>query len=450
MQEQFKTHIETHFRALKEARSVIAISGGIDSVVLAHLYHELELDFALAHCNFKLRGKESDADEAFVVELAEKLNVEVFTQSFDTKAYAQENKLSIQMSARELRYNWFKDLAKQLDFDFILTAHHADDNLETFLINFTRSTGLNGLTGIPPINDNIIRPLLSFSREQIETFAKANNINWREDSSNSGRKYLRNKLRHEVVPILKSINPELLESFQNTLENLNDTADIVDESLNAVAKRAIVDLDENEVTYKVSEFKKVNNPKAYLFEMFKDFGFTAWNDLVHLLDAETGKFVSSNTHRLTKHREFLILTDYHYDHVTLSLSTRSRSANEESFTINKEDILVETPIGKLKFEILNHSNFNTKTKIYIDADLLDFPLQLRQWQTGDVFQPIGMTGKKKVSKYLKDEKLKPHEKENTWVLLSDEKIVWVIGRRVDDRFKVTDKTNQILKIELQS
>lgn len=435
----FKSHINTNFSFLNSAKCVIAISGGIDSVVLAHLCQKLNISFALAHCNFNLRGKESDADEEFVLDLADQLDVEVFVESFDTEAYAEENKCSIQMAARELRYDWFSELAQELNFDYILTAHHADDNLETFLINFTRGTGLNGLTGIPALNDNIARPLLPFSREGIETFAKAENISWREDSSNSSRKYLRNKLRHEVVPILKEINPQLLDSFQSTLQHLNDTADIVEESLNAVVKRAIEQIDENYVTFKVSEFKKVNNPKAYLFEMFKDYGFSEWNDVVNLLEAETGKYVASNTHKLTKHREFLILTE-------LCHSEQS----EESLFVAKDNPSVKTPIGILYFDDQDTLEDHSKTTIFVDAEKLKYPLQVRKWQIGDVFYPIGMEGKKKVSKYLKDEKLTPIEKENTWVLTSENKIVWVVGRRADERFKVTDQTNQILKIELKA
>ncbi|MDY2587593.1 tRNA lysidine(34) synthetase TilS [Winogradskyella aquimaris] len=424
---------------MNSAKCVIAISGGIDSVVLAHLCQKLNISFALAHCNFNLRGKESDADEEFVLDLADQLDVEVFIQNFDTETYAKENKCSIQMAARELRYDWFSELAQQLNFDYILTAHHADDNLETFLINFTRSTGLNGLTGIPALNDNIARPLLPFSREGIETFAKAENISWREDSSNTSRKYLRNKLRHEVVPILKEINPQLIDSFQSTLQHLNDTADIVEESLNAVAKRAIERIDENYVTFKVSEFKKVNNPKAYLFEMFKDYGFSEWNDVVNLLEAETGKYVASNTHKLTKHREFLILTELCHS-----------GQSEESLFVAKDNPSVKTPIGILYFDDQDSFEDNSKTTIFADAEKLKYPLQVRKWQTGDIFYPLGLKGKKKVSKYLKDEKLTPIEKENTWVLTSENKIVWVVGRRADERFKVSDQTNQILKIELKA
>ena len=438
MLKALQNHVHSHLPFLVGKRLVIAISGGIDSVVLAYLCKDLNFNFALAHCNFNLRGEESNADEDFVLDLAEELDVEVFIQNFATQAYADEHKRSIQMAARELRYDWFKDLAEQLQFDYILTAHHADDNLETFLINFTRGTGFNGLTGIPMLNDNIARPLLPFSREAIGIFAKQNNILWREDSSNSSRKYLRNKLRHQVVPILKEINPNLLDSFQNTLKNLNDTADIVEESLNAVSKRAITTIDENGICYKVSEFKKVNNPKAYLFEMFKAYGFNEWNDIVVLLDAQSGKQVLSNTHRLIKHREYLILTD-------LKLKP------QKSIRLSEEDLQngsIETSIGTLSFDMVEGTENASKNRIYIDSDKLVFPLELRLWKEGDFFQPSGMTGKKKISKYLKDEKLSLVEKENTWLLTSDEKVIWVLGRRPDERFKVGENTKQILKVEL--
>jgi len=435
---EFKNHIKNQLPFLKEGKLIIAISGGVDSVVLAHLCQRLELIFALAHCNFNLRGEESNADEDFVLKLAEQLDVEIFIQNFNTQAYADDNKRSIQMAARELRYDWFAELAEQLQFDYILTAHHADDNLETFLINFTRGTGLNGLTGIPEVNDNIVRPLLSFSREVIETYARENTIKWREDSSNSSRKYLRNKLRHTVVPILKEINPQLLDSFQSTIKNLNDTADIVDESLNAVAKRAIVNIDDNGITYKVSEFKKVNNSKAYLFEMFKEYGFAEWNDVVNLLDAETGKFVKSNTHRLIKHREYLILAD-------LCHSEQS----EESLLIKHTDKSIETSLGILFLDEADAVFGNSKTTINVDKNKLVFPLELRRWKEGDYFYPSGMKGKKKISKYLKDEKLSLVEKENIWLLTSNNEVIWIIGKRADERYKVINETKQILRIKLE-
>ncbi|MCA0133149.1 tRNA lysidine(34) synthetase TilS [Winogradskyella alexanderae] len=437
MQEAFNENTKKHLEFLLNSRIIIAVSGGIDSVVLSHLCADLGLNFALAHCNFNLRGTKSDADEEFVMDLGDKLETEVFVQNFETISYAKDNKLSIQMAARELRYNWLNELAEQLQFDYILTAHHADDNLETFLINFLRGTGLNGLTGIPEINGNIVRPLLSFSRKEIANCAHQKHIKWREDESNSTRKYLRNKLRHEVVPVLKKINPQLLEGFKNTLENLNDTADIVEESLNAVAKRAIVSIDEDGVTYKILEFKKVNNSKAYLFEMFKAYGFTEWNDIVGLLDAETGKYVKSNSHKLTKHRQHLILTDLDKE-----------LPNNECTLIDETNMSSETPIGTLTLEDTKNAQDNTSTTIYVDRAKLKFPLKLRLWQKGEYIYPLGMQGKKKLSKFLKDEKLTPFQKDTTWVLESNGDIIWVVGRRADDRFKVTKHTDKILKIEI--
>lgn len=436
MLDSFKNHITTNFPFLYKSKLLLAVSGGMDSVILTYLCRELQLDFAIAHCNFNLRGKESDGDEAFVMHLGETLNVEVFVESFDTNAYAKQHKLSTQMAARELRYNWFQELAESLNFDYILTAHHADDNLETFLINFLRGTGLDGLTGIPASHDKIVRPLLPFSRESIETYLKNSQIVWRDDSSNATTKYLRNKLRHEVVPILKDINPQLLQSFQSTLSHLNDVADIVDESLNAVAKRAIVHIDETVISYKISEFKKVNNPQAYLYYMFKDFGFTAWDDIVHLLDAQSGKQIFSETHVLLKHRELLVLSEIKEEKST------------DTIEIQNGDAAISTPVGTLIFEKVQQVEEASNTTVFIDLEKLEMPLYLRPWKAGDYFYPSGMIGRKKVSKYLKDEKLSRFEKDNIWVLTSQDNIVWVVGKRLDNRFKVTTETTKILKISI--
>lgn len=433
----FKKHINKNLNFLNKGKLLIAISGGLDSVALTHLCHQAKLNITLAHCNFNLRGKESDADETFILELAEQLNLEVFIQHFETQAYAEEHKLSIQMAARELRYNWFEELAEQLDFDYVLTAHHADDNLETVLINLSRGSGLDGLTGIPKVNGNIIRPLLSFSRDTIEAFAKGNKLKWREDSSNASTKYLRNKLRHDVVPHLKEANPQFLQSFQNTINHLEDTKDIVEESVNAVLKRAIKSIDENKIEYSVSEFIKLNNPKAYLFQVFKDYGFTEWNDVENLLKAQSGKQVFSETHRLLKDRDCLIL------------SKVSSEENTSQIEIALENRLVETTKGLLTIEDVSSTGKNTQNEIFVCKDLLNFPLTLRNWQKGDYFYPLGMQGKKKLSKYFKDEKLSLFDKEKCLLLCSNNEIVWVLNHRADNRFKVNEKTNQILKITLQ-
>ncbi|MCL4138942.1 UNVERIFIED_CONTAM: hypothetical protein GTU68_032251 [Idotea baltica] len=432
----FQKHIAKNLPFLTESKLLIAISGGLDSVALTHLCHKLDLNMALAHCNFNLRNDESDGDEDFVLQLAKDLELEVFIERFDTEKYSQDHKVSIQMAARELRYNWFEALANQLQFDYILTAHHADDNLETFLINLSRGTGLEGLKGIPEINDHIARPLLPFSREAIIAYAEENKLKWREDSSNASTKYMRNKLRHDVIPVLKEMNPQFLQNFQSTLHNLKDTTDIVEESVDAVLKRAIISIDDNYIAFSVIQFKKLNNPKAYLFEVFKDYGFTEWNDVVNLLDAQSGKIIKSATHRLVKDRDCLLLSEI-------------QDSEFKNITIDKIDNQIETPIGTLFFDEADAVLSKELNTIYVDKSLLKFPLTLRQWQEGDYFYPIGMSGKKKLSKYFKDEKLSLIDKENAWLLCSGNDIVWVVNRRADSRFKVTESTKEILSIKLK-
>ncbi|WP_452224598.1 tRNA lysidine(34) synthetase TilS [Lacinutrix chionoecetis] len=437
MQESFNSHINTNFNFFKNSKILIAISGGLDSVALTHLCKAANLNISLAHCNFNLRDTESDADEAFVLDLAEQLEVEVFIQHFDTIVYAQEHKLSIQMAARELRYNWFMELASQLGFNYILTAHHADDNLETFLINLTRGTGLDGLTGIPSINGNIVRPLLKFSRETIAAYTKNKKIKWREDSSNASTKYLRNKLRHEVIPKLKETNPQLLQNFENTLLHLNDTAAIVEDSINALLKRAIINVDEAEITYDISAFVKLKNPKPYLVEIFKPFGFSAFNDINELLNAQSGKQVFSETHRLIKDRVHLILAPIRVEEQI------------ETIFISAEDKDKAIPNGILFFDEVETVSKALKNEIFVDAETLDYPLTVRQWEEGDYFYPLGLNGKKKLSKYFKDEKFSLLDKEKCLLLCSNNQVVWVINYRADQRFKVSDKTKTILKITLK-
>ena len=432
----FKNHIDSKLPFLKKSKLLIAISGGLDSTVLTYLCYQAKLNIALAHCNFNLRGSESDGDEDFVLQLAEDLDLEVFIESFETESYAKEHKLSTQMAARELRYNWFEELSKQLGFDYVLTAHHADDVLETFLINLSRGTGIEGLSGIPEVNNNVVRPLLGFSRTEIENHANANNLKWREDSSNASIKYLRNKLRHDVIPQLKAINPEFLNNFQNTLKHLKDTTDIVEESVNTVLQRAIKSIDDNQISYYVSEFQKVNNPKAFLYEIFKDYGFTEWNDILNLLGAQSGKQLFSSTHRLLKDRDCLILSEI------------AIKQSENILEITSENKQVETNLGSLVFEEVDTVESQGRNCIYVDKDLLKFPLNVRSWQEGDYFYPFGMQGKKKLSKFFKDEKLSLLDKERVLLLCSENEVVWIINYRADNRFKVTEQTKTILKITL--
>lgn len=436
MLNELKNHINQNLSFLNKSRLLIAISGGLDSVVLTHLCHQLKLNIALAHCNFNLRGDESDGDEEFVLQLAEDLDLEVFIESFETEDYAKTYKLSTQMAARELRYNWFEELAEQLNFDFILTAHHADDNLETFLINLSRGTGLDGLMGIPEVNNKIVRPLLTFSREDIETYAKENKLKWREDSSNVSNKYLRNKLRHDVIPVLKEINPFLLRNFESTQNHLQDSKQIIEDTIVRIQKKAVYVDNDNVIRLSVKKLKKQSNPKAYLFELLKDFNFTEWDDVTNLLDAQSGKQVFSSTHRLLKDRDYLMLIENNSEETL------------ESISISEDKKQLKTSFGTLFFNEADAIFDAQANVIYVDKAKLKHPLILRKWEEGDFFYPSGMTGKKKLSKYFKDEKMSLIEKENIWLLCSEQDIVWVIGRRADNRFFATENTKQILKIEL--
>ena len=444
--------MQQSFSFLKGKKLLVASSGGIDSMVLTHLLSKLDYQISLAHCNFHLRGKESDLDETFVVQTAKSIQIPHHIISFDTKEYAKEKNISIQMAARDLRYTWFEKLLQNQDLDFLLTAHHADDNLETFLINFSRGTGLEGLTGIPAINNKIIRTLLPFSRKEIEQYAKENKISWREDQSNKETKYLRNKLRHELIPLLKELNPSLLESFNKTVDHLDGSNQLVKDRIKELKKEIEIKDGENS-KFKIQNLELLNNPKAYLYELLKDYGFTQWEDVLSLLHAQTGKQVVSKTHRLLKHREYLIVSPLSIESNQLKkhkIDDSTTNIKINNSLDNKKDLLLNLQ------QISNDENHipdikNTSPNIVIiDKDLLKFPLIVRKWDNGDYFYPFGLQGRKKLSKYFKDEKMSLLEKENIWLLCSKNEIVWVIGKRLDDRYKITNKTKNTLKITLKT
>ena len=434
MQQKLSNHINKKFPFLKDKKLLIAVSGGIDSVALTHLLSILNFNISLAHCNFNLRQKESDLDEVFVKELGEKLSIKVFTTHFNTEKFAKENKQSTQIAARELRYNWFQELIENYKFNYVLTAHHADDNLETFLINLTRGTGLEGLTGIPEINGNIVRPLLKFSRDEVLSFAKQNKITWREDKSNASTKYIRNKIRHQILPILKEINPSLLETFAKTTDHLKDSQQIIEDRIEKISSE-IIEKEKDVIKIEIEKINRLLNPKAYLYQLLKTYNFTEWNDISALLSAQSGKQVFSKTHILLKDRDFLLLSKR-------NLST----ALEKEFQIDKNTSEITKPIN-LKFEEVKEKSTENKQSIYVDKQGLIFPLQLRKWQNGDFFYPKGMKGKKKLSKYFKDEKYSLLEKQNTWLLCNhNNAIIWIIGKRQDNRFKITKNTTSIIKV----
>ncbi|WKD85770.1 tRNA(Ile)-lysidine synthase [Polaribacter huanghezhanensis] len=433
---KLQQHIHQKFSFLKGKKLLIAISGGVDSVVLTHLFYQLNFDISLAHCNFHLRGEESGKDEEFVKELGKRLDLKTFSISFETEKYATKNQLSTQVAARNLRYDWFQELTKTHLFDFVITAHHADDNLETFLINLTRGTGLEGFTGIPEINNTIVRPFLIFSRDEIETYATENSINWREDKSNASNKYLRNKIRHQIVPILKEINPTLLESFQKTTEHLQESQQIIDASIADFKKKVVKKTETGNLKFDIAQLLETTNSKAYAYQLLKEFGFTEWNDVTHLLTAQSGKEVVSKTHRLLKDRGFLLLSEI------------KKTDKNTAYQIAENTLEITVPIH-LTFEKIVKKTSESKTAIFVDLEKIIFPLVLRRWQHGDFFYPKGMQGKKKISKYFKDEKLSLIDKENTWLLCSNNDIIWIVEKRQDNRFITNNNTKKILKILLK-
>ncbi len=432
---KFQHHITTNFPQLKDKKLLLAVSGGIDSMVLWDLFQQLNYDIVIAHCNFQLRGKESDDDENFVKVESEKSKVKSYFIRFDAENYSREYKLSIQLAARKLRYDWFQELLIENQLDYLLTAHHLDDNVETFLINFIRGTGLEGLTGIPAQNGNIIRPLLPFSRLEIENYALENKIQWREDLSNASDKYFRNKLRHDIVPILKELNTGFLDSFQNTLHHLHQAESLVDDASKLVYEKVVEEKD-NRLEIHLKPLFEFKNYIAYLYQWLKNYGFSAWNDIYDLVEAQSGKQVFSETHILLKDREKLILSE------------RKSTDKSEVFIIESIESKVNIPL-KLRFSkavniFETHSNC-----IFVDENKLKFPLTIRKWQEGDYFYPSGMNGKKKLSKYFKDEKYSLLDKENQWLLCSEDQIVWVIGKRADNRFTSKETTQNNIKIVLE-
>lgn len=436
MLDKLKHHLAHKFPFLGNKKLLLATSGGLDSMVMAHLFHKLKYEVALVHCNFQLRGMESFGDQKFVQDYAEANEIPIFVTQFDTEAFAKDYRLSTQVAARDLRYNWFYELLETEKYDYILTGHHADDNVETFLINLSRGTGLEGLVGIPEQNDKIIRPLLLFSREEIANYANENDIRWREDSSNASDKYLRNKIRHDLVPLFKELNPQFVASFQKTQSFLQESQQMVEDA-SIMVYQQVAKQEEDEIRFDLNQLKRLPNYRSYLYQWLNEFGFLAWDDVYDLVDSQSGKQVFSHNFRLLKDRDSLILCPINSE------------IEVQEFLIDKDTKEINIPLN-LSFCKVNDISVPSNTAIFVDQDKLEFPLVLRRWRQGDYFEPFGMEGKsKKVSKLFKDEKLSLIEKENIWILWSGETIVWVVGIRQDERFRIDDTTQNILKIQLE-
>ena len=431
MFDAFLKHISNNFPILFKRRVLLAVSGGIDSIVLLHLLKKAGVDFAIAHCNFSLRGKESDQDAIFVEELARALNVPIYIQKFNTKAFALENKASTQMAARELRYAWFKELCAEHNLSHTVTAHHAQDDLETFLINISRASGIEGLTGMTENSDFILRPLLPFSRDHIAAYAEQHAINWREDSSNSTDNYLRNHLRHHAIPALNEASPDFLTQFKKTQTYLQESATLL-EDYTAFLFSKIVTQSFKGYELNIPQLLEVPNTKLVLYQLLKGFEFTDWDTIYDLLTAQSGKQVIAGKHRLIRDREVLLLTEHKVE-------------DQEEFKVTSKDSLINIPGLTLKIEEASQFDIKDNNAAFFDKDQLEFPLIVRKWKEGDIFYPFGMHGKKKISKYFKDNKFSTLDKESAWLLCSGENIIWIVGERTDNRYKIKSGTTKLVK-----
>jgi len=454
LSEQFQQYLKNNFWHLSTAncRLILAVSGGVDSIVMTDLVFKSGFEFLIAHCNFQLRGEESERDEAFVRELGEKYNKEVLIKRFDTKQYAGERRLSIQETARDLRYDWFGELQtsnfkpqtsnlKRQTSNLIATAHNADDNVETMLMFLFRGTGIQGLTGIRSYDKErkIIRPLLFATREEILAYAKENNLNWVEDSSNASDKYTRNFFRNEIMPAIAKHFPHVKDNLLHNLQRFCETERLYQQAVQ-FHKKNLFESKGNEIHIPVLKLQRSEPLDTILWEIIKEYNFHSnqVHEVKKLFSASNSSYVQSDTHRIIKDRKWLIIAP---------------NASEGS-----EHILIEAGVknisfrnGNVNLEIVSSARAEilTNKTAHFDADRIEFPLILRQWKHGDYFYPLGMAKKKKLSRFFIDQKLSKTEKENIWIIEMNKKILWVIGHRIDDRFKLSNTTKGILKISFK-
>ncbi len=436
MLERLKTYIQKEDLWQGDMRILVALSGGLDSMCLCHLLHQLEVDFGVAHCNFQLRGEESDLDAEFVANFAESLGVDIFIRNFNIKKIINEEKGNIQNLARKLRYAWFDELLLEKDYDIVATAHHKNDWVETQLYKLSKGTGIRGLRSILPKRGKIVRPLLAFTKKEILAYAQKHNIKYREDSSNIKTDYQRNFIRHKIIPQLEQLNPKLIESMSNSSSYLRDLELILEEKVSLIKNQYLT----HNQYYSTLDFDKFRNEKAVstiLFELLRVYGFNS--EQVQQIEASypsNGKLFYSDTHELFIHQKQLLI--------------QKITTNPFESTWLKENKL--NPY--IKMELVSRANVNfsdTKNIAYLDYDKLKFPLLLRTWKAGDYYCPLGMQGKRqKVQDFFSNAKMSLFEKRKTLFLESDENICWIVGHRIDERFKIDDSTQRILKLVFEA
>ncbi|MDZ7739482.1 MAG: tRNA lysidine(34) synthetase TilS [Bacteroidales bacterium] len=438
MTELFKQYIDQKHLVSDYDRILLAVSGGIDSMVMLHLFLRGNHNIGVAHCNFRLRGKESDKDQNFIEQECQKHNIRLYKKSFDTSAYAAERGISIQMAARELRYEWFEEIRSANSFDIVATGHNLNDSVETILINLSRGTGINGLSGIKEKSGHIIRPLLFATREMINEYAGKNAVEYREDSSNKQAKYTRNKIRHKIIPVLQQINPSVLHSIAETSEYLKSANSIYRQAIET-KRDLLVRYTGSSALIEINEIKKLEPLEAWVYELFKEWGFGRGqvHDIIRIIDASSGKQLFSDTHIITKDRGSIIISpgdpEERKDIIIRSkadFDTAGRVVEKASLIPGKDFSLIKDPAFAC-----------------LDADLINYPLIIRNWMEGDYFYPLGMQGRKKVSDLLIDMKIPVPDKKNICILEMDGDIIWVIGIRIDKRFRVSDSTEEVLLLK---
>lgn len=451
MLEQFLTFIKKENLGDKSHRYLLAVSGGIDSTVMCHLFYEAGFSFGIAHCNFKLRGKESDKDEKFVKTLAKKYYVPFYCKRFNTKSYSETKGISVQMAARKLRYEWLsrlcrdlsygrKKIAREEKYDFIATAHHLDDSVETFFINILRGTGIAGLQGVPVKQDNIIRPMLFANKKIIRQYAEKESLVWKEDSSNFTDKYLRNTIRNHLLPSLKKLNTGFEKTIVKELSYFKEAGEILKKFVEE-KKKEIVEEEGKNILLNIKKLKDSGHAKLLLHELLRTYDFTPETTelIAQRMYATAGRKFFSPTFRIIKDRDFFILTP------------RNSPQKSERFLLQESEKEFVHKDIRLKTEIIsgNISEVKERTNAvaYLDYSQLKFPLKIRKWEPGDYFYPLGMNKRKKLSDFLIDQKVPIYKKENIYLLESEKKIAWIINYRIDDRFKIKQDTKRILKIK---
>lgn len=433
----FLTYINDEKLFSDADKLLVAVSGGKDSMVLLNLLQRRKFNIGVAHVNFKLRGNDSNKDESFVKTYCEQRKVSFFTTTFDTKKYAKENGISTQMAARDLRYDWFEEVLSENNFDYLLTAHHASDNVETALLNLTRGTGIAGFTGISAKKDLLVRPLLFITRSEIDAYATEQNIQWREDSSNASTDYARNMIRHEVIPKLKTLNPNLEHTFQRTTLRLKATEFAWNTLVESIKKEVWVE-EKNAIKINAEVLKPHPHNLAITEALLKTYGFT-WQQTEDALSAVSSASFTTESHTLFVDRKDWFL-----------------ATNESLKSVNVivNDILEEIIINGMKFSFEIVESFPEREELqnpssaFLDYDKLPFPLTIRTWQQGDKFQPFGMRGSKLLSDYFINLKLPLHEKKQQLILTDNRNIAWVIGKRTSQRFAVNSKIEKVLKISI--